>query len=49
MFITFNNLLINERTIFQYFPFLYEENKYLREFKERTFLMNWESQLNSNH
>ena len=27
--------------------FLYEENKYLRKFKERRNIMNWEPQLNS--
>ena len=27
--------------------FLYEENKYLRKFKERRYIMNWEPQLNS--
>ena len=27
--------------------FLFEENKYLREFKERRYIMNWEPQLNS--
>ena len=29
------------------YPFLYEENKYLREFKERRYIMNLEPQLNS--
>ena len=32
---------------FDIYPFLYEENKYLREFKERHYIMNWEPQLNS--
>ena len=32
---------------FNYYPFLYEENKYLREFKERRFIINWEPRLNS--
>ena len=32
---------------FNIYPFLYEENKYLREFKERRYIMNWEPQLNS--
>ena len=32
---------------FNVYPFLYEENKYLREFKERHCIMNWEPQLNS--
>ena len=32
---------------FNIYPFFYEENKYLREFKERRCIMNWESQLNS--
>ena len=32
---------------FNIYPFLYEENKYLQESKERRYIMNWESQLNS--
>ena len=32
---------------FNIYPFLYEENKYLLEFKERRYIMNWEPQLNS--
>ena len=32
---------------FNIYPFLYEENKYLREFKERCYIINWEPQLNS--
>ena len=32
---------------FNIYPFLYEENKSLREFKERRYIMNWEPQLNS--
>ena len=44
MFRTFTNLLNNERT--NIYPFLYEENKYLGEFKERRYVMNWDPQLN---
>ena len=33
---------------FNIYLFLYEENKYRREFKERRYIMNWEPQLNSN-
>ena len=47
MFRTFKNLLKNERTIFQYVPVLYEENKYLREFKQKRYIINREPQLNS--
>ena len=32
---------------FNIYAFLYEENKYLREFKERRYIMNWKPQLNS--
>ena len=32
---------------FNMYPFLYEENKYLQELKERRYTMNWEPQLNS--
>ena len=32
---------------FNIYPFLNEENKYLREFKERRYIMNWDPQLNS--
>ena len=32
---------------FNIYPFLYEKNKYLREFKEMRNIMNWEPQLNS--
>ena len=32
---------------FNMYPFLYEENKYLQELKERHYIMNWEPQLNS--
>ena len=32
---------------FNIYPFLYEENKYLREFKERRYILNWDPQLNS--
>ena len=32
---------------FNIYPFLYEENNYLREFKERRYIMNWQQQLNS--
>ena len=41
MFRTLENLLKNERNIFQNLLFLYEENKYLREFKERLYIRNW--------
>ena len=34
---------------FNIYPFLFEENEYLREFKERQYIMNWKSQLNSYH
>ena len=27
---------------FNIYPFSYEENKYVREFKERRYIMNWE-------
>ena len=36
-----------KETYFNIFLFLYEENKYLREFKETRYIMNWEPQLNS--
>ena len=36
-----------KETYFNIYPFLYEQNKYLREFKERRYIMNWERQLNS--
>ena len=36
-----------EEPYFNIYPFLYEENKYLGGFKERRYIMNWESQLNS--
>ena len=36
-----------KETYFNIFLFLNEENKYLREFKERRYIMNWEPQLNS--
>ena len=32
---------------FNIYPFLYEENKYLREFEERRYMMNWEPHLYS--
>ena len=32
---------------FNIYPFLYEENKYLPEIKERRYIMNWEPQLSS--
>ena len=32
---------------FNIYPFLNEQNKYLREFKERPYITNWEPQLNS--
>ena len=32
---------------FNIYPFLYEGNKYLREIKERRYVMNWEPQLSS--
>ena len=31
---------------FNMYLFLYEANKYLREFEERRYIMNWEQQLN---
>ena len=31
---------------FNIYPFLYGENKYLREYKERRYIMSWEPQLN---
>ena len=34
---------------FNIYPFLFEESKYLREFKERQYIMNWKPQLNSYH
>ena len=32
---------------FSMYPFMYEENKYFREYKERRYIMNWEPQLSS--
>ena len=36
-----------KETYFNIYPYLYEQNKYLREFKERRYIVNWERQLNS--
>ena len=44
---TFKNLLKNERLYFNIYPFLYQENKYLPEFKVRRYTINWDPQLNS--
>ena len=35
-----------KETYFNIYPFLYEQDKYLREFEERHYVMNWVSQLN---
>ena len=32
---------------FSIYAFLYEENEYLQEFKERRYMMNWKPQLNA--
>ena len=35
-----------KKTYLNRYPFLYEENKYLQEFKEKLYIMNWDPQLN---